>query len=551
MTRPPFSSPSALRFALVFTGLAAFAACAAPSFRSDKNYPNLGLRIRVLGNSVPEPLAQFKTYTYTFTRGEESYKRDLFDPAELWYATQHAGQWRDEDGNVLILGHPAQQLPVITSQTKHVEREAFDKALADPAAAFDPASAEALTAWVKAFASCTPKTPEPLRTGFNLASAVFFPVEESSLLVYAFRVKTRKPNGQTAPSDWFCAVIKIADSTPKSKVRKDFETQFLANVSAVAKTGTLSAAGVQPKALATSPASGKAPAVEIPDHPSRTAARKSIANMKDWWFAETPEYIFLSDIRSAAGKALVKELQATMPALRAAFAKLIPPFETATDVSVVRIFEAPAAYKQYVGKEHEWSAGLWAPMRRELVILSQGKDREQTLDIIRHEGFHQYLFYACAMTENATWFNEGHACFFETAEVDNKGHVEIPENARVEHLLRNLDAVARSLPKLIRTGYSGFYSGSDEQRSLNYTAAWALVYYLRKGVAVDGQDRYAAVLDTYLRTLAQKKDAEAATTEAFKDINMGHFQKAFADFWKKDRNAARRHDPLAEKKTTN
>ena len=51
--------------------LAGGTARAAPSFRVDKNYPEVGLRFRTLGNSVPEPLAQPKTHTYTFTRGEE------------------------------------------------------------------------------------------------------------------------------------------------------------------------------------------------------------------------------------------------------------------------------------------------------------------------------------------------------------------------------------------------------------------------------------------------------------------------------------------------
>jgi hypothetical protein len=525
-------------------------ASAAPSFRSDRNYPSLGLRIRVLGNSAPEPLAQYKTYTYTFTRGDESYKRDLFDPRELWYATQHAGQWRDEAGNVLILGKPAQQLPEVPkSAGEHVLREDYDKAVADPALVFDPASAEALTAWVKSFAECTPKTPEPLRTpSFNLASAVFFPVEEASTLVYAFRVKTRKANGQTAPSDWFCAVIKIGDGTLKSKVRKDFETQFLASVAALPQTAATAAAGVKPRSLTAAPAAGKTPAAAIPDHPSRTAARRSIANMKDWWFAETPEYIFLSDIRSATGKALVKELQATMPVLRGAFAKLIPPFDDKTDVSVVRIFEEPEAYKQYVGKEIEWSIGVWVPMRRELAILSQGRDKEKTLEIIKHEGFHQYLFYATGQIPNALWFNEGHACFFETSEVDGKGRVDIPEDARVGLLLDNLDAAASSIPKLIQAGRSAFYGGSEQQRHMNYTTAWALVYFLRKGAPVENKTAYASIIDTYLKTLASTKDADAATTAAFEGVNMSRFQSDFVDFWKKGRNSARRFDPFAEKK---
>ena len=59
------------------------AAVAAPSFRADKNYPDLGLRLRVLGNAEPEPLAQYKTYTYTYTRGDEQFKKDKFSPLEL------------------------------------------------------------------------------------------------------------------------------------------------------------------------------------------------------------------------------------------------------------------------------------------------------------------------------------------------------------------------------------------------------------------------------------------------------------------------------------
>lgn len=526
--------------------LFACAAQAAPSFRVDKDYPNLGLRLRVPGRSEPEPLPPNKVHTYTYTRGDETFKRDKFDPHELWYATQHAGQWRDEAGNLLILGKPTRLCPVFPDNEPHVLREEFDAAMASPSSAFDPDSPESLTAWVKSFAACTPKPVEPLRLQtFNLANAVFFPVDESSFLVYAFRVKTRKPTGQAVPSDWFCAVIRIADGTPKTKVRRDFESQFLINVTA-AQTGVGAAAGVQPKALSVSPAD-KAKAVPIPDHPSRTAARKSVENMKDWWFAETPEYIFLSNIRSATGKNLVRELQATLPALRAAFAKIVPPYKTESDVSVVRIFDDPAAYKQYVGRDIEWSTGCWAPMRRELVILSQGRNNDQTLSIIRHEGFHQYLFYASDMIENATWFNEGHAVFFESAKVDGRGRVDIPEDARVGHLLENLDTATALLPKLIHADRDAFYGGTNEQRSLNYTTAWALVYFLRKGVPTEKLAAYASILDTYRKTLASTRDAEAATAAAFNGIDMPSFQRAFAKFWKQGRGPARRYDPFAGK----
>jgi hypothetical protein len=266
--------------------------------------------------------------------------------------------------------------------------------------------------------------------------------------------------------------------------------------------------------------------------------------MKDWWFAETPEYIFLSDIRSGAGRALVRELQSDMPALREAFAKLVPPFEAASDASVVRIYEDRDAYKRYVGKDMEWSSGAWTSARRELVILAQQGDREGTLAIIRHEGFHQYLFYACGMLPNAPWFDEGHACLFESASVDRRGAVEIREGQRCDHLVKNLDSVAADIPRLLRMDHAAFYAGSDEQRNLNYSTAWGLIYYLQVGAPARKQTAYAGVITQYLRTLAAAKSPEAATAAAFSGVNMAAFQDDFTEFWKKWRFAARRYDPL-------
>jgi hypothetical protein len=232
--------------------------------------------------------------------------------------------------------------------------------------------------------------------------------------------------------------------------------------------------------------------------------------------------------------------------LRKAFARLIPPFGGETDVNVVRIFEEADAYKKYVGETTEWSIGCWVPSRRELVILSQGKDRgEDTQEIVRHEGFHQYLFYATARAHNAMWFNEGHACFFEAVQVDSKGNVDLGECDRVNHLLRELDAAAQNIPAVIRADHTAFYSAAS--RSLNYTTAWGLVYFLRKGAPSQRLTAYADVLPTYLKTLEETRDCEAATTAAFEGTDMKRLQRDFTECWKNNRNAARRHDPLSQK----
>ena len=524
---------------LLLTGSAVFGA---PSFRVDKIYQELGLKMRVLGNSTPKMLPQFKTFTYTYTRGEESFKRNKFEPRELWYAEQHCGEWRDNNGNTLVIGRVKTQLPQFPEQ--HILREEFEKAVLSPINKIDPHNQKALNQWVKSFTGSTPVSPVKLRTtsNFSLSSAMFIPNSNSQLLIYIFRVKIRTPAGRRVPSDWYCATIQIKDGTTPEKARKIFETQFLTKVAAAPKTYTTTKTNHNTKELKTSRRPGGT--VKIPDSPSRIAARKSIGGMKEWWFAETPEYIFLSDIRSSTGRTLVRNMQQNMPHLRKAFAKLVPPFNPITDANVVRIFENSTAYKAYVGKKHEWSIGLWSPMQRELVILSQGRNRDKTLEIIQHEGFHQYLFFACNMTPNLPWYNEGHACFFETAEVSRHGSVKIPENSRVQHLLRNLDAAANHIPQVLTMDYNNFYHQSSKMRDLNYTTAWALIYYLYKGAPLERKNPYSGILNRYLTELKSSKKPNTATTKAFEGILIKNLQDDFVNFWKRKRSKGRSYDPF-------
>lgn len=517
-------------------------ASAAPVFRTDQNLPALGLRLRVLSHANPEPLPPVQTFTYTGTQGTESFRRDLFDARELWYASQQAGQWRDESGNLLILGKPTHQLPDVPTDLPHVAREDFEKALSQPAAAFAPDSIKSLTAWVNTFAGSRSTTSEVVRLPPGGATrSVRFTFQNPMWLAYAFQISQRQPDGRMSPSPWFVAVVGVADGTAMEKVQREFESQFLANVSGIPLVGAKSVGGVRALDLSVV---GSASATNTVESPSRLSARKSIANMKDWWFADAHDYIFLSDIRGSTGKLLIRDLQANLPALRAAFARLVPPMESSGDVSVVRLFENASAYRQYVGPELEWSSGAWIPMRRELVILAQEKDRNTTLRIIQHEAFHQYLAYASGVRQHALWFNEGHACFFENAQVDRVGRVTIPEGDRAAALMANLPAAAALLPALLQADDKAFYQGSDEQRQMNYATAWALVYFLQKGAPATGLDRYKTVLPLYLDAIKAGESPAKATESAFRDIPTARLQKDFVEFWKRDRPVARRYDPL-------
>ena len=524
---------------LILSGIAAFGA---PSFRADKLYPEMGLKMRVPGNSTPVALSQPKTYTYTLTRGDETLKQERFDPYELWYASQHCGQWKDDEGNTFIVGRAQSHYPQFNEE--HVQREQFDQALSDATATVNEHDDKALLRWVSSFAKVEPQELVKLRTAlnFDLSDARFVAVNGEHPLIYLFRVTIRTPAGRKVPSEWFCAVIHLQDKSEAEKGRKAFESQFLTKVASVPRRYTTTKPDISSKELVTSRGGGS---TKIADTPSRASARKSIANMHDWWYAETEEYIFLSDIRSSDGKTLVRRLQHDMPHLRSAFAALVPPFETITDTSVVRIFENAESYKQYVGQSMEWSIGAWSPMQRELIILAQGKDHDKTLEIIRHEGFHQYLFHSCNMIKTSPWLNEGHACFFERSEVDRQGRVEFHENSRVNHLMTNLDAAAALLPNILKMDYAEFYDQNAEQRALNYTTAWALIYFLHKGAPLETSNPYKYIITTYLRELKNMQDPDAATLKAFSTVKIDNLQRDFQEFYKSKRTRARRYNPLA------
>lgn len=266
--------------------------------------------------------------------------------------------------------------------------------------------------------------------------------------------------------------------------------------------------------------------------------------MPDWWYAETQDYIFLSNIRSSFGKKLIRSLQTSMESSQKAFTKLLPPFKPDEEVHVVRLFEDQEEYKRHVGDDVEWSNGVWSPARRELTILVHDKEVENTLRTIRHESFHQYLFYAGAMYPQSMWFNEGHACFCEGMTF-SRGRVLFNETDRVAQIEKELDAVTRNLPNVIAAGRNEFYCKSQKKLLLNYTTAWALIYFLRKGLPTyKGYKMYERVLPTYWSSMRETHDCQKATDEAFAGFEMKRLQADFSNFWQRRRGPAKRVDPL-------
>lgn len=518
-----------MQYAVVLLFVLGVSLMATPNFQVDKNYPNLGLKMRTLSSSNPEPLSQPTIYTYLYTKGDVSKKIKMYNPFEIWYADQHGGQWRDSKGNVFIIAKPKNMLPRF--KAKHILFEEYQKNIDTGKFSLDVNRTDELQSWIKDFCKLDISGVEVVKTrSFDLQNCMFYLTSDPSTLVYSFSLK---PKGLKRVSETYIGVLHVCDGTSSKKARQSFETQFLNSVRSLQKNMRYPSnytVGQKTKSAAG-------------DTPSSIAAVKSLENMNGWWSQRVGDYIFVSDIKNSNGKRLISFLEYTMPVIRKAFAQAVPPMEKISDVSVIRIFEKPEGYRQHLDSIGEWTTGVWQPAKRELTVLYQSQDRKKSIEIIIHEALHQYLFYATDMIQNAPWFNEGTACFFQTAVVVSKGtKVLIPEQkVYVDYITTNIDRICAHLPLLITKDYEEFYEPNIRQ--LNYVSAWSLIYFLQKNKSSSSK-LYESILPDYMESLKRDKDYPKATEYAFRNVDMVGFQKDFHRFWKKDRYSAARYTPF-------
>jgi len=512
----------------------AVSATAAVSFAPVKNYPNIGFMFPCLANAKADPVPMPQAHAYLLSDGDALTREDRFDPFELWYHSQCCARWRDPMGNRFVIGRVTHRLPLFP--VEHVSRTQFDIGLDDEQ--IDPKNQAHINEWIATFSAIPVYEPEPRKiNGVALDSVLYYPCNTSDTLVYAFRPRQV---GNAKNSDWFCVILYASGEADVEALRAQFEDQFIGQIALPSRASK--GEGSTSEEVTILRQDEKLP--DQPDHPIRIEARKSIENYTEWWFAETTGYIILSDVDTEIGKSIIRNLQDTLPVLQQAYARLLPPLTREADIALIRLFQTRDAYVRYVGEANAWSGGMWMPGRRELVLFLHDS-QPVMMRMLRHELFHQYLSHAYCMLATAPWLNEGHACFFENAQVDAKGKVTLEEDPdRSSVLLENLDAAVMFLPQLLHTTHTEFYSGTSASLRLKYALAWGLAYYLQKGAPQERNTPFKDILPDYAATLALTHDGEAATTAAFKDVDLTVFQENFREFWRKRRGSAMRYNPL-------
>ncbi|MEZ6037451.1 MAG: DUF1570 domain-containing protein [Planctomycetota bacterium] len=281
--------------------------------------------------------------------------------------------------------------------------------------------------------------------------------------------------------------------------------------------------------------SGKYGAVEW-----RIKARMQLA--KGWKAVDTDNYLIVHHTRRPG---LVQNIAREIEAMRAFYSELFPADAPIDRVSVVRLCETLAEYKQYGGPPN--TGGYWHPGNEELVLFdyretqkglsdqqkeAMGKRKLSDADsflVLYHEAFHQYIHYAVGEFSPHDWFNEGYGDYFSGAVVSrNTGRVlRIDPSPWRIHRAKDQCEFGKgflSLKQVLSAERAQFYNKSHIADY--YAAAWSFIYFLKHSDEVAKHPRWSKLLDDYFQCVKRCYKEQLATAGDSPDLR----QKQVASF---------------------
>lgn len=454
--------------------------------------PDAGIRIRVPAGVASQLLPSLKIYATKRSDGTA-----LYLPEDIWRHFQTLAVWSGQGAAVELA---RMEFPPPDGRDKFLSiadaRRKWD-AYSSP-----PGDAEVMR-WAKRFFGADADTLTELRSSGDFrwkrlecrggSQSVLFGYGENAgeTYMYMFRLHWRGGNEK----EWRRLAERCAVAAKKIPLRK----------SEAARPGTYAERLEQ--------------------------AKKSISGLRGWYIRETPNYIFISNQRSRGD---MRRLQTDLELAREIFASYFPGRGDRCTVGVVKLFAERGEYLKYVGSELKWTAGVWMPAIRELAVSPLGvKMDDKTVErymrnVALHEGFHQYIFYACGEVNPALWINEGCAQFFETS-LPRQGEVGLLDK-QTELKLARAAAAGHDLARFVRLDHQGFYA--EGERDLNYALAHALCYYLLRGAPALGETKYAAIPMRYMYELRRTRNPDKAREHAFSGIDLNELENKHKAFWR-------------------
>ncbi len=480
--------------------------CALPQFSDILEMPEYGLRVPLLERGKPSPVRMPSVASKLMVDEQSLARGDYYEPRELWKFQMHCGAWMDDEQNVFEIVNLS-HLPPDAEQPRIKYYDFIDTYLTSTTRV-DPNLRDEVVWACETYGGFKTTSRSTLSVNrFHLADTLFLETDTAGL--YVCLIRPAQQNDSTAP-DWKVLFVRVADVTVSPEaIRTLLSRQLLDFIERVRKT--------------------KSKEKEELD-PVRLMARHSIRYYREWKSFDGDSFIILTDTTDSISKSLIDTIRAQQPVLRALFERYVPPMTDSSQTDLIRLVSNTDQYVRFVGNDYSWSAGLWIPYCRELVLKLVNTETD-TLSVYRHESFHQYLSSAYANFPTSPWLNEGHAMLFENAEIKGRT-IAYPENPDyVDIINRHLKELPDYIPLFLKFDYPTFYGTN---RELNYALAWGMARYLQFGAPDEVRKPFARALEHYVRVLQQTGNPSAATDAACNN-SLEKFTEHFLQYWKESR----------------
>jgi hypothetical protein len=229
-------------------------------------------------------------------------------------------------------------------------------------------------------------------------------------------------------------------------------------------------------------------------------------------------YIVMYNTVKSKNHLLAKVIAERIEAIREqVYEKQFPPKKKIEDVCIVRVCGGRAEYHAYGGPGG--SAGYWSSWHEELVFYDASPARapdDDTISVLYHEAFHQYIYYSAGRVSPHSWFNEGHGDYYAGAKYVGGKFLIKPFTWRVGTIKNAIRAGASPvgeggggfdrtkggytpLDRLCAFSQGEYYSYPD----VCYAQGWSLVFFLREIVPKNPKwnAKWGKILDIYFATL--------------------------------------------------
>ena len=477
-------------------------------FQSPKELPDLSLKCSQLANAKAEPVEMPRATAFLVSGRNGFHLEDRFDVFDLWRSGAIRARWCDKDGSRFSISMISRKLVDGASCETRTRREWHS--LREGALL----GAKDLDALDEAVYMLSPVDVEerikPRRSQRqNLSELWQYSTTNENAFVYAFRPRVERKER----SCWYLVSLMSADMEAAEKIDR-----WLDDVE-----------WIKPNTQAGCNSAKSETELLAQDY------HRNVINYSDWHFTSASNVVVVDNVTVASRTQFIAALTNGFPAMQAEYRRLLPsPLVDDSHIAAVRIFDSREEYLAYVGPEMKWSAALWSPQHRELVLYYPEQGLETLLQTVWHEALHQHLDYACSMIQSPAWFNEGHAVLFEHSHFNLDGEIvfDVVPDA-VAAIKPNPSEIAEFLPSFFEMDYPDFYSGSSEERIFKYHIAWSVAYFLQVGAPKVRFQPFKNLRADLMKALVRTRRRDEAVKAVIADEMQKELIAEWLSFWKK------------------